>query len=134
MKRLLALFIMAAGPSWADNHDHHMQHSHEGHVHETAVNGEALEVDSKRFDAFISDLSGVQIAVVSVNGMVCDFCARGIEKTFLKDSSVLKIDVDLNQGKVLVAYAQDVVVDFQDIERKILANGQNATGLQVVNL
>ena len=66
--------------------------------------------------------------------MVCDFCARGIEKTFLKDSSVLKIDVDLNQGKVLVAYAQDVVVDFQDIERKILANGQNATGLQVVNL
>ena len=134
MKRLLALLIMTAGPSWADNHDHHMQHSHECHVHETAVNGEALEVDSKRFDAFISDLSGVQIAVVSVNGMVCDFCARGIEKTFLKDSSVLKIDVDLNQGKVLVAYAQDVVVDFQDIERKILANGQNATGLQVVNL
>ena len=66
--------------------------------------------------------------------MVCDFCARGIEKTFKKDKSVQKIDVDLNRGKVLIAYAGDKEIDFDDIKKKILANGQNATDLQILDI
>ena len=62
------------------------------------------------------------------------FCARGIEKTFKKDKSVQKIDVDLNRGKVLIAYAGDKEIDFDDIKKKILANGQNATDLQVLDI
>ena len=45
------------------------------------------------------DLKDSQIAVVNVKGMVCDFCARGIEKTFKKDTNVKKIDVDLAKEK-----------------------------------
>jgi copper chaperone CopZ len=113
------------------SHDHH---SHEGHLHETLVDGKELEVDPERFDKFIEGLADTQIAVVSVNGMVCDFCARGIEKTFKKDKSVKRVDVDLSRGKVLVAYNNSKVIDFEDIKLKIVSNGQNATDLQILDI
>lgn len=113
------------------SHDHH---SHEGHLHETLVDGKELEVDPERFDKFIEGLADTQIAVVSVNGMVCDFCARGIEKTFNKDKSVKRVDVDLSRGKVLVAYNNSKVIDFEDIKLKIVSNGQNATDLQILDI
>ena len=87
-----------------------------------------------RFDKFTQDLSDCKIAVVSVMGMVCDFCARGIEKTFKKDKSVLKIDVDLGQGKVVIAYEKSKEIDFDKIKNKILINGQNATKIQVLEI
>ena len=80
----------------------------------------------------MSDLSGNQIAVVSVSGMVCDFCARGIEKTFQKDAGFKKIDVDLETGKVLLAFAEDKQIVNEDIEQKILANGQTVTAIQIM--
>ena len=64
----------------------------------------------------------------------CDFCARCVEKTFKIDKRVQKIDVDLNRGKVLIAYAGDKEIDFDDIKKKILANGQNATDLQILDI
>ena len=124
-----------------EGHDHsdsrmhsHDHHSHEGHLHETLVDGKELEVDPERFDKFIEGLADTQIAVVSVNGMVCDFCARGIEKTFKKDKSVKRVDVDLSRGKVLVAYNNSKVIDFEDIKLKIVSNGQNATDLQILDI
>ena len=47
------------------SHDHS---SHEGHLHETLVDGKELEVDPERFDKFIEGLADSQIAVVSVIG------------------------------------------------------------------
>jgi cation transport ATPase len=66
--------------------------------------------------------------------MVCDFCARGIEKTFKKDKSVKRVDVDLSRGKVLVAYNNRKVIDFEEIKLKIVSNGQNATDLQILDI
>ena len=117
-----------------ETYEGHEHHSHEGHLHEMTVNGESLEVNPDRFDKFTQDLSDCKIAVVSVMGMVCDFCARGIEKTFKKDKSVLKIDVDLGQGKVVIAYKKSKEIDFDKIKNKILINGQNATKIQVLEI
>ena len=127
---------MVASDHSHDHMDHSdmMHHSHEGHVHEELVDGEKLEVNPERFDKFVATLSNAQVAVVSVKGMVCDFCARGIEKTFQKDKNVKKIDVDLSQGKVLVAFDKGFDINFEDIKKKILANGQNATRMQVVSI
>ncbi|MDC0442692.1 heavy-metal-associated domain-containing protein [Gammaproteobacteria bacterium] len=116
-----------------DNHAIEMEaHSHEGHMHDVLVDGKKLEVDPDRFDKFVEGQKNLQVAVISVNGMVCDFCARGIERTFKKDKSVQKIDVDLSRGKVLVMFTQSANVDFEDIKQKILSNGQNATDLQII--
>ena len=128
--------------AWADHdHDHgdnHAMekeaHSHGGHMHDVLIDGKKLEVDPDRFDKFVEGQKNLQVAVISVNGMVCDFCARGIERTFKKDKSVQKIDVDLTRGKVLVMYAQSAKVNFEDIKQKILSNGQNATDLQIISI
>lgn len=133
MKKLLFLSIFTS-IIWAENPHEHMHHSHEGHLHEQLVDGKKLEVDPVRFDKFVMGLENSQIAVVNVKGMVCDFCARGIEKTFKKDKNVKKIDVDLSKGKVLIAYNNNQKIKFDDIKEKILINGQNAIDMTVLDL
>lgn len=132
---LLVLMTGAyASDKQGSHHAAHNHHSHEGHLHGQVVDGEKLQVDPRRFDNFIDGLSNAQVAIVDVNGMVCDFCARGIEKTFKRDKQVKKIDVDLSKGKVLIAYTDEKTIDFAEIEEKIVANGQNATGLTILKL
>lgn len=133
MKKVLLLTIFTS-ITWAENPHDHMHHSHEGHLHEQLVDGKKLEVDPMRFDKFVMGLKDSQIAVVNVQGMVCDFCARGIEKTFTKDKNVKKIDVDLSKGKVLIAYNNSQEIKFDDIKEKILINGQNAIDMTIINL
>ena len=130
----IIVFLVSTFVNAQDNHDHHDHHSHEGHLHEQMVDGEKIEVDVERFDKFVEGLKDKQIAVVSVKGMVCDFCAQGIEKTFKKDKAVTKIDVDLNKGKVFIAYQMNTKIDFDKIKKMIVSNGQNATKLQVLKL
>ena len=107
---------------------------HNGHIHETLVDGEKLEVDPEQFDNFVEGLPQSQIAIVSVKGMVCDFCARGIEKTFRKDKTIQKINVDLSRGKVILAYSMDKEIVREEISHNILINGQNMTGLKVITI
>ena len=128
------VFLVPALINAQDTHDHHDHHSHEGHLHEQMVDGEKIEVDVERFDKFVEGLKDKQIAVVSVKGMVCDFFAQGIEKTFKKDKTVVKIDVDLNKGKIFIAYQMNTKIDFEKIKKMIISNGQNATKLQVLKL
>jgi len=133
MKKLFLLSIFTL-ITWAENPHDHMHHSHEGHLHEQLVDGKKLEVDPIRFDNFVMGLVNSQIAIVNVKGMVCDFCARGIEKTFKKDINVKKIDVDLSKGKVLIAYNNNKKIKFDEIKEKILINGQNAIDMAILNL
>ncbi len=136
MKNVLLLgLLLFSATIYAEHHGQHgmeNMHSHEGHLHNEMVNGKTLEVDAQRFDKFMVDIDNHVVAVVSVQGMVCDFCARGIEKTFGKDKRVSKIDVDLASGKVLLAFSMAVDVDEADITQKILNNGLNTTDIQVV--
>ena len=128
MIRLLFISLMSVNFIYSDdNHDH-------SHHHDVYVQGEKLEVDQERFKNFLNGLSDSQVAVVNVNGMVCDFCARGIERTFVRDKTVKKVDVDLERGKVLIAYIKDKEINFEDIKSKILANGQNAIDLTVIDI
>ena len=116
----------------SDQSHHGAHHSHEGHLHTQLVDGTDMQMDVERFDKFVADQSGNQIVIASVTGMVCDFCARGIEKTFKKDTDFQKIDVDLANGKVLIAYAASTKIVNKDIERKILSNGQTVTDIQIL--
>ena len=135
MKKLLLITLLSSGLVAAENDHSDMHgHSHEGHLHETMVDGKDLDVNPERFDAFIEGLSNVNIAIVSVKGMVCDFCARGISKTFLKDKDVKRIDVDLDNGKVVIAFSKAKEINFSEIEKKILSNGQNMSDLQILEI
>ena len=135
MKKLLLITLLSSGLVAEENDHSDMHgHSHEGHLHETMVDGKDLDVNPERFDAFVEGLSNVNIAIVSVKGMVCDFCARGISKTFLKDKDVKRIDVDLDNGKVVIAFSKAKEITFSEIEKKILSNGQNMSDLQILEI
>ena len=129
--KLLILTILSVNFIYSDEDQHVHQHSHN---HDVYVQGERLEVDERRFKKFLDGLSNSQVVVVNVNGMVCDFCARGIEKTFVKDKAVKRIDVDLERGKVLIAYTKEKEINFDEIKNKILANGQNAIDFTILNI
>ena len=131
MIRSLLLTILSVNFIYSDEDQHMHQHSHN---HDVYVQGEKLEIDEKRFKKFLDGLNNSQVAVVNVNGMVCDFCARGIEKTFVRDKAVKRIDVDLERGKVLIAYTKEKEINFDEIKNKILANGQNAIDFTILNI
>ena len=105
-----------------DLHDH----SSHNHAH-IDVDGSKTKIDPDIYSSFVKDLSGGQVAIVDVKGMVCDFCARGIEKTFYDDKEVKKVSVDLGAGKVLVAYSDTKRIDIDEIQNIFLINGQTAT-------
>ena len=129
---ILPSLALAEKNMHGDHADHNAHHGHEGHVAMDYRDGTSTELDVPRFDEFVSDQAGNQIAVVSVTGMVCDFCARGIEKSFQKDVGFKKIDVDLDTGKVLIAYAPSTEIINEEIEKKILSNGQTVTDIQIL--
>ncbi len=133
MRKILLLIIFTS-ITWAENPHDQMPYFNEGHLHEQLVDGKKLKVDPIRFNKFVMGVTDSQIAVVNVKGMVCDFCARGIEKTFTKDPNVKKIDVDLSSGKVLIAYNKGQQIQFDDIKEKILTNGLNAIDMTIINL
>ena len=108
-------------------HDHNLkEHDHDSH---TAVDGSKTKLDGAMYNKFVSNLDSSQVVIVDVNGMVCDFCARGIEKTFYDDNLVKKVLVSLETGKVLIAYDNAKKVDFGEIKNIFLSNGQSATGM-----
>ena len=138
MYKILVMFMVftvssvsAMEKSGGHGHGSHNDESHQ-HSADESVNGSDTAFPEKMFSEFTSDLANVQIVIVDVNGMVCDFCARGIEKTFQKDMGFRKIDVDLANGKVLLAYAATKKIVKEDIEQKILSNGQAVTDIQIL--
>ena len=134
MRKLIWLAVLAVNFVWASEAmDKPTGHQHQ-HQHEVFVDGERLQLDTNRFETFVEGLSDCQISVISVMGMVCDFCARGIEKSFKRDPEVVGLDVDLNNGKILIAFSLAAHIDFDEIKERILVNGQNATSMHVLEL
>ena len=71
---------------------------------------------------------------IGVEGMVCDFCAQSIEKVFMKQPGVEKVNVNLNDGRVIIKMA-DVFQDDEDgisndrIEKLFLEAGYEVTAI-----
>ncbi|MAI29546.1 MAG: hypothetical protein CMP38_04985 [Rickettsiales bacterium] len=135
MKKILfvsSLIFSSIGLATNHNDDHGSVSMDQGM--ESAA-GEQFEIEEQKYLKFTKDLvKGEKIAVVNVNGMVCDFCARGIQKTFMKNKNVKKIDVDLEVGKVLIAYIRGYKISFDNIKEKITANGQTPVDMKIIEL
>lgn len=58
-----------------------------------------------------------------VNGLVCDFCARAIEKIFKKESAVHSIDVNLDEKVITIQFIEDQKMDDARIEELINDSG-----------
>ena len=105
-------------------------HAHDQHNHDTTATPSAAAA-TERYEGFVEDLKDSKVAVVDVIGMVCDFCARGVEKAFAKDPDVMKIDVDLELGSVLIAYSSKVQPSERDIDKRIRSNGLDVVDIEI---
>ncbi len=111
----------------------HAEETVEDHALEAKHEKQATE-RPQRYQDFIKGLSTCKIAIVKVEGMVCDYCARGIEKSFKKDVKYKKMKINLKESEVMIAYASDKDIKFDVIKQHFKKNGQTATHLDVVEL
>jgi len=81
----------------------------------------------KKYLLTISIIFGLTAAVsadtikATVNGMVCGFCATGIEKTFRAQPEVKSVNVDLENKLVTIETKQGRTLDDTRI-KKLLGN------------
>lgn len=120
MKTLITTFafltLLATVPAWAEHPDHGGGHNHEGVSAEKTVpsaEGAACE----------------DTINVKVNGLVCDFCARALEKVFGKRDDVSGINVDLDNGLVKVAMKPGQSIDDETLTKLITDSGYNVTAI-----
>ncbi|GAB5388178.1 MAG: hypothetical protein Alpg2KO_11460 [Alphaproteobacteria bacterium] len=73
-----------------------------------------------------------QTAHVSVNGLVCDFCARALEKVFGKQDAVSDIDVDLDSKVITINFKQGQSLDNDTITKLVTDSGYNVEGIHRV--
>lgn len=66
---------------------------------------------------------------VSVNGLVCDFCARALEKVFSKEEAVNNIDVNLDTKIITVNFNERQSLDDETITQLINDAGYNVEGI-----
>lgn len=62
---------------------------------------------------------------VKVNGLVCDFCARALEKVFYKQDGVEAVDVNLDEHYVKLDVAEGTEMSDDLIKQLITDAGYN---------
>lgn len=69
---------------------------------------------------------------IEVNGMVCAFCAQGIEKSLSKIETTKDVYVNLDEGFVILESTNDGVGE-DKIKKIILDSGYDVTKISLVN-
>jgi copper chaperone CopZ len=65
----------------------------------------------------------------TVNGMVCGFCATGIEKTFKAQPEVKGVDVDLENKLVTIHTSEGRTMEDSKIRKLLGGAGYSVTGI-----
>ncbi|MEY2544656.1 MAG: copper chaperone [Verrucomicrobiota bacterium] len=74
----------------------------------------------------LAGLSGSALAetiTTTVNGMVCAFCATGIEKTFRKQPEVATVKVDLAKKQVTITTKSGTTLSDSKIKEVVTYSG-----------
>jgi copper chaperone CopZ len=83
--------------------------------------------------ASIAMLSGAAYADTinaTVNGLVCSFCATGIEKTFKAQAAVESVKVDLDHQLVSVKTKPDQNLDDATVTKLLTDSGYTVTDIK----
>lgn len=110
------LTILLFNPSAYANHA-------EGHNH-----SDMTEADMQKTTSGIEDSDHTIIA--QINGLVCDFCARALEKVFGKRDEVTGIDVNLDTKLVTIGFKKGADIDDATITKLITDAGYNVVEIK----
>jgi mercuric ion binding protein len=88
----------------------------------------------KKFALVLSTLFAVSAqaggAIVHVNGMVCAFCANGIEKTLKKQKEVESVEVSLETKKVTIVFKGKDSLKDEDLKQLITDSGYSVVSIE----
>ncbi|MEO1575618.1 MAG: heavy-metal-associated domain-containing protein [Pseudomonadota bacterium] len=117
----------------AHDHGHDMDHSmdhdmnHEAHM--ASPQGNAVML--KQTDAIAAALSaGGEPIVVDVLGVVCDFCAKAMNKTFGKREEVAAVHVDLDEKSLSLVLEDGASLDDEEITRLVKRAGYRLSSIR----
>jgi copper chaperone CopZ len=79
-------------------------------------------------DAALSQ--GGSLVTVKVSGMVCDFCAVSLKKTFGKRPEVAASHVDLDTKQLLLVLKPDTTLDDATISQTVIKSGYLTESIQ----
>lgn len=71
--------------------------------------------------------------VITVNGMVCDFCAQSVWKVLKEHEQVEDVGVDLDTGEVTVHLAPGTTLSDEDVQKAITYAGYDFVSLERVS-
>ena len=77
------------------------------------------------FMILTSSMAFAEQAQITINGLVCDFCARALEKTFSKQEEVKNIDVNLDTGLITVNFNEGKTLDDANLKKSVIDAGYN---------
>jgi copper chaperone CopZ len=66
---------------------------------------------------------------VGVDGLVCAFCAKGIENSFIKQPAVKAVKVDLDEKLVTITTKEGKTMDDATIKQVITDAGYTSTNI-----
>ena len=113
---IVFMTLFFAFQSHAQHGEH--EHNHEGQVVEPSAVSNDME------NAACEDTINIK-----ASGLVCDFCARSLEKVFLKRGDVAGIKVDLGKGSVMVAMKPGLTIDDATLTKLITDSGYNVSAI-----
>jgi copper chaperone CopZ len=105
---LTAITLSSTMPAFAD----HTGDDHSSHTEVEKTVKEVIAVQS-------GDVH------ISVNGLVCEFCARALEKLFGNKEEVKAIDVNLNDKVITINFNEGQTLDDEIITQLITDSGYN---------
>lgn len=77
----------------------------------------------------LSGAANAETIKATVNGLVCSFCATGIEKTFKAQAAVETVKVDLDSKLVTIGTKKDQTLDDATVTKLITDAGYTITGI-----
>lgn len=101
----------------------HAQHGEHEHNHESQV------VESPAASNDMENVSCEDTINMEVKGLVCDFCARSLEKVFLKRGDVAEIKVDLGKSSIVIAMKTGLTIDDATLTKLIVDSGYNVSAI-----
>jgi copper chaperone CopZ len=66
---------------------------------------------------------------VGVDGLVCAFCVKGIERGFKRHDAVATVNVDMDEKLITLITKEDKILEDSDIEKIISDAGYNITNI-----
>lgn len=106
-----------------------MDHSHDG-MNPSAMAAHMKTQHKGEAATKAGPVVGAPDVVVKVNGLVCDFCARSLEKTFRKTGKVSGVSVDLTAKEVRLKFAAGASLDDATIRKLVTNAGYAVVGVQ----